>query len=147
MPLKMLSNIKLRNYKAWLQMLRKHAHSKIKKEYGVFASMDQNSFFGKTCIYKSFLYIMREDPQTRKNEFFFLRKIGVSEKEGVGEKSNNKKTKEGGRAAKKVMPLTQIFQCTFFCNSIFPSWFLTRLDNITASNNETTTKSLSMCLS
>ena len=26
--------------------------------------------------------------------------------------------------AVKVMFLTKIFQCTFFCNSVFPSWFL-----------------------
>ena len=25
---------------------------------------------------------------------------------------------------KKVIPLTQIYLCTFFCNSAFPSWFL-----------------------
>ena len=43
-------------------MLCKEAHSKIKKEYGLLASMDHDSFFGKTCIRKGFLYIIREDP-------------------------------------------------------------------------------------
>ena len=43
--------------------------------------------------------------------------------EEVDEESN-KKALEGGNAAEKVISLTQIPLCTFFCNSIFPSGFL-----------------------
>ena len=42
--------------------------------------------------------------------------------EGVNKKSN-KKALKGERAVKKVISLTQILLCTFFSNSIFPSWF------------------------
>ena len=33
-------------------------------------------------------------------------------------------TWKGGRTVKKIMSLAQILLCTFYCNSIFPSWFL-----------------------
>ena len=42
---------------------------------------------------------------------------------GKGEGGDVKMTYKVGRAVKKVMPLTQILLCTFFYNSIFPSWF------------------------
>ena len=43
--------------------------------------------------------------------------------EGVDEESN-KRAWKGELAFKKVVSLTQIPLCTFFCNSIFPSDFL-----------------------
>ena len=46
---------------------------------------------------------------------FFL-EIGVDERERVDKKSDKKMTKEGGSAAKKVMPVSQILLSTLFCN-------------------------------
>ena len=59
--------------------------------------------------------------------------------EELDEKSN-KKAQKGERVVKKVISLTQISLCIFFCNSIFPSGFLISSDCITASDKKSTSK-------
>ena len=60
--------------------------------------------------------------------FYWGHSVSPSLGKGSRWRRQQKMTWKGRRLVKKVMPLTQILLCTFFCNSIFfTSWFLIKL--------------------
>ena len=70
------------------------------------------------------LYKYKIDPDFVKNKLVELEDCStVCDLRIDGEKMTQKR----GRAAKKVMSLTQIILLTFLCDSIFPSEFLIKL--------------------
>ena len=72
-----------------------------------------------------------------------LASTSLGKGEGV-DKENQKVTEKGGRAVKKVMSLTHIPLCTFFCNSsLFNLGFSSSPGNITASIKKSSSKKVS----
>ena len=70
------------------------------------------------------LYKYKIDPDFVKNKLVELEDCSTGYDLRI---DGEKMTQKRGRAAKKVMSLTQIILLTFFCDSIFPSEFLIKL--------------------
>ena len=99
--------------------------------------------YKKLSYFRQFTHDIIKQNAAHNNIIYLYRgrsaNTSFGKEKGVDDKSS-KNDIERTAYSQKVMSLTQILLYTFFCNSIFPSWFLMKLlyDYIILSNKKNT---------